>query len=48
MTLKNDRLVAQLSDSNKKQLIIDVANTMFRQENTSVIVRLAQSGDKQI
>ena len=26
--LKNDRLVAQLSDSNKRQLIIDVANTI--------------------
>jgi DNA polymerase-3 subunit gamma/tau len=48
LTFKNDRLVAQLSDSNKKQLIIDAANTMFCQENTSVTVRLAQSGDKQI
>ena len=35
-----------MSDSNKKQLIIDAANTMFNQNNTNVTVRLAQSGDK--
>jgi hypothetical protein len=48
ITFKNDRLVAQLSDSNKKQLIIDAANTMFNQNSTSVTVRLAQSGDKAV
>ncbi len=46
LTFKNDRLVAQLSDSNKKQLIVDAANTMFNQTNIPVTVRLAQSGDK--
>ena len=48
LTFKNERLVAQISDSNKKQLIIDAANIMFNQNNTSVTVRLAQSGDKPI
>ena len=48
LTFKNDRLVAQLSDSNKKQLIVDATNTMFNQTNTPVTVRLAQSGDKAV
>ena len=48
LTFKNDRLVAQLSDSNKKQLIVDAANTMFNQINIPVTVRLAQSGDKAV
>ena len=48
ITFKNDRLVSQLSDSNKKQLIIDAANTMFDQSSTSVTIRLAQAGDKPV
>ena len=46
ITFKNDRLVAQINDTNKKQLIIDATNTIFNQKNSSVIIRLAQSGDK--
>ena len=46
LTFKNDRLVAQLSDTNKKQLIVDAANTMFNKDSIPVTVRLAQSGDK--
>ena len=46
LTFKNERLVAQINDSNKKQLIVDAAKVMFNQENTSVIIRLAQAGDK--
>ena len=46
MTFKNERLVAQISDSNKKQLIIDAANIMFNKDSIPVTVRLAQSGDK--
>lgn len=45
LTFKNERLVSQMTDSNKKQMIVDAANVMFGQENTSVTVRLAQSGD---
>ena len=48
LTFKNERLVAQISDSNKKQLIVDAADTMFNQKSTSVTVRLAQNGDKVI
>ena len=48
LTFKNERLVAQISDSNKKQLIIEAANTMFNQDSTPVTVRLAQSGDKPV
>jgi len=48
MTFKNDRLVSQINDTNKKQLIIEAANTMFNQENTPVTVRMAQSGDKPV
>lgn len=48
LTFKNERLVAQISDSNKKQMIIDAANTMFNQDSTPVTVRLAQSGDKPV
>lgn len=48
LTFKNERLVAQISDSNKKQMIIEAANIMFNQESTSVTVRLAQSGDKPV
>ena len=46
LTFKNERLVAQINDSNKKQLIVDAAKVMFNQENTSVTIRLAQAGDK--
>ena len=45
LTFKNERLVSQMTDSNKKQMIVDAANTMFGQENTSVTVRMAQSSD---
>ncbi len=45
ITFKNERLVAQMTDSNKKQLIVEAANLMFNQENSVVTVRMAQSGD---
>jgi DNA polymerase-3 subunit gamma/tau len=48
LTVKNERLVSQINDTNKKQMIIDAANVMFNQDSTSVVVRLAQSGDVQI
>ncbi len=48
LTFKNERLVAQISDSNKKQMIVEAANIMFNQDSTPVTVRLAQSGDKVI
>jgi len=48
ITFKNDRLVAQINDTNKKQLIIEAANIIFNQNSTPVIIRTAQSGDKAI
>ena len=48
ITFKNDRLVAQINDTNKKQLIIDAANIMFNQSSTTVTIRTAQSGDKPV
>lgn len=45
LTFKNERLVSQINDSNKKQLIIDAAKAMFSPNNPSVTIRLAQSSD---
>ncbi len=45
ITFKNEKLVSQINDTNKKQMIIDAANTMFNQSNTSVTIRLPGSGD---
>ena len=48
ITFKNDKLVSQINDTNKKQMLIEAANTMFNQQNSKVIVRLPQSGDAAI
>lgn len=48
LTVKNERLVSQINDTNKKQMIIEAANLMFNQDSTPVTVRLAQSGDKPV
>ncbi len=48
ITFKNERLVAQVNDTNKKQLIVDAANTMFDKTDAHVTIRLAQSGDVKI
>ena len=48
ITFRNDRLVSQINDSNKKQLIIDAANVMFNQTSTPVSVRMPKSGDANI
>ena len=48
VTFKNEKLVSQINDSNKKQLIIDAANTMFNQSSTNVTIRIAQAGDVQV
>ncbi len=45
ITFKNDKLVSQINDTNKKLMLIEAANTMFNQENSKIIVRLPQSGD---
>ena len=45
ITFKNDKLVSQINDTNKKQMLVDAANTMFNQSDSRVIVRLPQAGD---
>ncbi len=45
ITFRNERLVSQINDSNKRQLIIDAANIMFNQKDTSVTIKTAQFGD---
>ena len=45
ITFRNDRLVAQINDTNKKQLIIDAANIMFNQKDTKVTIKMAQFSD---
>ena len=47
ITFKNDKLVAQINDTNKKQMIADAANIMFN-TNVPVQVRLPQSGDENL
>ncbi|MCM1003468.1 MAG: DNA polymerase III subunit gamma/tau [Candidatus Gastranaerophilales bacterium] len=48
ITFKNERLVAQVNDTNKKQLVIDAANAMFSKTGTPVTIRMAQSGDAKV
>ena len=48
ITFKNEKLVSQINDTNKKQMLIDAANTMFNQSNSKVSVRLPQSGDNSL
>lgn len=45
ITFKNDKLVAQINDTNKKQMLVEAANTMFNQTESKVVVRLPQGGD---
>ena len=45
ITFRNERLVSQINDTAKKQLIIDAANIMFNQKSTQVIIKTAQFSD---
>ena len=45
ITFKNDKLVAQINDTNKKQMLVDAANGLFGQSDSKVVVRLPQGGD---
>ncbi len=45
ITFKNDKLVSQINDTNKKQMLVEAANTMFNQSDSKVIVRLPQAND---
>lgn len=48
ITFKNDKLVAQISDNNKKKMLIEAADTMFSQTETPVTIRLPQAGDAEL
>ena len=48
ITFKNDKLVSQINDTNKKQMVIEAANTMFNQASTSVTIRLPLAGDAEL
>lgn len=47
ITFKNEKLVAQINDTNKKQMLVEAASLMFN-ANVSVMVRLPQGGDGEI
>ena len=48
ITFKNEKLVSQINNTNKKQMLIDAANTMFNQNSTQVIIRLPQAEDNNV
>ena len=48
ITIKNERLVSQMNEVNKKQLVIDAAKVIFNGANVPITIRLAQNGDKPI
>ena len=48
ITIKNERLVAQMNEVNKKQLVIDAAKVVFNGASVPVTIRLAQSGDAKV
>lgn len=48
LTFKNEKLVSQINDSNKKQMIIDAANAMFGENSVNVTIRLPQGNDSEI
>ena len=48
ITFKNDKLVSQISDTNKKQMIVDAASAMFGASAVSVSIRLPQAGDAEL
>ena len=47
ITFKNDKLVSQINDTNKKQMLTDAANIMFNTD-VKVIIRLPMAGDSEI
>lgn len=47
ITFKNDKLVSQINDTNKKQMLTDAANIMFNND-VKVIIRLPMAGDSEI
>ena len=47
ITFKNDKLVSQINDTNKKQMLADAASIMFNNE-TKIVIRLPMAGDEEL
>ena len=47
ITFKNEKLVAQINDTNKKEMLVEAASLMFNSK-VSVMVRLPQGSDSEI
>ena len=47
ITFKNDKLVSQINDTNKKQMLAEAANIMFNTD-VKVTIRLPMAGDNEI
>lgn len=45
ITFKNDKLVSQITSTNKKEMIEKAADVIFNQSGTKVVVRLPQADD---
>ena len=45
ITFKNDKLITQFGTNNKKESVVEAADAMFAQQNSTVIIRLPQAGD---
>lgn len=48
ITFKNDKLVAQMTSNNKKEMVVEAANSIFNQTNSKVTIRLPQAGDEKL
>ena len=48
ITFKTENFVAQYSNTNKKDLLIEAAKILFNNANTKITVRLPQAGDNNI
>lgn len=48
ITFKNEKLVQQFTNTNKKDVVIEAAAAMFGNKNTTVTVRLPQQGDESL
>lgn len=48
ITFKNEKLVAQMTTNNKKDMVIEAANALFGQSGSKVTIRLPQPGDDKI
>ncbi|MCI1273737.1 MAG: DNA polymerase III subunit gamma/tau [Clostridiaceae bacterium] len=48
LTIKNEMLLKQFTEGNKREMLIQAVDSMFSQNNSTVIVRLPSSNDKPV